>query len=85
MSETVCGLSSTDLQVTQSKLTFRCPTVTSIRNEPKHRRIWSCDEWTDSALQFLQQSLNGGNSLTDEQLISADETNVYVKSWDDED
>ncbi len=48
-SESVLGSSSTDLQVTQSKLTFRRLTVTATGNEPKYRRIWSCDERTDSA------------------------------------
>ncbi len=35
VSETVHGSSITDLQVTQSKLTFRCLTVTLTRDEPK--------------------------------------------------
>ncbi len=50
--------------ITQSKLTFRRLTATLTWNEAIHRRIWSCDEWTDSVLQFLQQSLNWGNSST---------------------
>ncbi len=44
-SESVCSSSSTDVLVTQSKLDFRCLTVTPTGNEPKQQRIRSCDEW----------------------------------------
>ncbi len=43
---TTSNWNSTDLQVTQSNLTFKNLTDTLTRNEPKHRRICSYDEWT---------------------------------------
>ncbi len=62
-SETVCSSSSTDLQVTQSKLTFRCLTVTPTGNEPKYRHI------SDPVMNELIRCSSSSNSHRTEQTV----------------
>ncbi len=45
-------------------------------------RIWSYDDWTDSVLQYLWQSLNWGNSSTEDRWaadMSMCETSTWMK------
>ncbi len=78
-SETVHGLRSTDLQDTQSKLTFVC--LTDSHSKLKYWHIWTYDAvfCNHSALQLFQQSLNWWKTI--ETVICVNQARGEIKSF----
>ncbi len=80
LSETVCGSSNTDLQVTQSKLTFR-HAWHSLQLEPKYRHLWSYDA---GFCQLIQRSSSSNSYWTKEIVLTRTEelmSRWYANAW----